>query len=79
MGDEAPTPWVHGSDEDIIATVTHALRHEGRRVTRQADGLVARIAAERILEALKRSYAITPKNHAPLATSEQHPKMGDDR
>jgi hypothetical protein len=60
MTDEQPTPWVHGSDEDIIATVTHALRHEGRKVTRQADLLIARVAAERIVEALKRGYIVSP-------------------
>jgi hypothetical protein len=34
MTDEAPTPWVHGSDEDIISTIAYALRHEGKRTTR---------------------------------------------
>jgi hypothetical protein len=79
MTDEQPTPWVHGSDEDIIATVTHALRHEGRKVTRQADLLIARVAAERIVEALKRGYIVTPKPLTPLATIAQHPKTGGDR
>jgi hypothetical protein len=36
MTDEQPTPWVHGSDDDIVFTIAHALRHEGRKVTRQA-------------------------------------------
>jgi hypothetical protein len=79
MSDAQPTPWVHGSDEDILFTIAHALRHEGRKVTRQADQLVARVAAERILEAMKRAYIITPKPPAPLATAAQHPKMGGSR
>jgi 4'-phosphopantetheinyl transferase EntD len=76
MTDEQPTPWVHGSDEDIISTIAHALRYEGRKPTRQAEHLMARIAAERILEALKRPYIVTPKPPTPLATIAQHPKMG---
>jgi hypothetical protein len=48
MTDEQPTRWVHGSDEDIISTIAHALRYEGRKTTRQAEQLVARLAAERI-------------------------------
>ena len=79
MTDEATTAWVHGSDEDIIAAVAHALRYEGRKATRQADQLMARLAAERIVEALKRAYMITPKPQAPPATADQHPKMGGDR
>ncbi len=79
MTDEQPTPWVHGSDEDILFTIAHALRHQGRKVTHQADQLVARVAAERILERLKRAYIITPKPPAPLATAAQHPKMGGER
>jgi hypothetical protein len=77
MSDEQPTSWVHGSDEDILFTIAHALRYEGRKVTHQADQLVARVAAERILERLKRAYIITPKPPAPLATVDQHPKMGN--
>jgi hypothetical protein len=42
MTDEQPTPWVHGSDEDLVACIAHALRHEGKRATRQADQLIAR-------------------------------------
>jgi hypothetical protein len=79
MTDEQPTPWVHGSDEDILFTIAHALRYEGRKVTRQADQLVARVAAERILEAMKKAYIITPKPPQPLATVDQHPKMGGNR
>lgn len=79
MTDEQPTPWVHGSDEDILFTIAHALRHEGRKVTRQADQLVARVAAERILEAMKRAYIIAPKPPAPLARTDQLPKMGGER
>ena len=77
MTDEQPTPWVHGSDEDIISTI--ALRHEGKRAIRQADQLIAQAAAARVLEAMKRSYTITPKAPQPLARADQHPKMGGDR
>ncbi len=76
MTEEQPTPWVHGSDEDILFTIAHALRHEGRSVTRQADQLVARVAAERILAAMRQAYVITPKPPQPLARADQLPKMG---
>jgi hypothetical protein len=79
MTDEAPTPWVHGSDEDIILTIAHALRHEGKRAIRQADQLIAQAAAARIMDALKRAYVISPKAPQPLARADQHPKMGGGR
>jgi len=37
---------------------------------------VARVAAERIVGALKRTYVITPKPPQPLARADQLPKMG---
>ena len=40
MTDEQPKPWVHGSDEDIVSTIAHALRHEGKRAIRQADQVI---------------------------------------
>ncbi len=67
------------SDEDILFTIAHALRHQSRKVTHQADQLMARVVAERILEAMKRAYVITPKPPAPLAWADQHPKMGGCR
>jgi hypothetical protein len=79
MTDEAPTPWVPGSDDAILFTITHALRFDGRKGTRQADELIARMAAERIMQALKRAYVITPKPPQPWQRSDQLPKMGDDR
>ena len=79
MTDEQPKPWVHGSDEDLVACIAHALRHEGKRSIRQADQIIAQAAAARILEAMKRAYVITPKAPQPLARADQHPKMGGDR
>lgn len=77
MTDEQPIPRVHGSEEDLVACIAYALRHEGKRASRQADQLVAQAAAARIFEAMKRAYVITPKAPAPLATATQHPKMGN--
>ena len=79
MTDELAKPWVHGSDEDLVACIAHALRHEGKRAIRQADQLIAQAAAARILEAMRRTYVITPKTPQPLARADQHPKMGGDR
>jgi hypothetical protein len=76
MTDEKPIQGAHGSDEDLIFTIAHALRYQGRKVRHDADRLAARQAAERILEALKRAYVVTPKPPPPLATAAQHPKMG---
>jgi hypothetical protein len=77
--DDQPQPWTHGSDEDVISAIAHALRYDGRRPTRQADILIAEAAAARVLEVLKRSFVITPRPPAPLATADQHPRMGNDR
>ena len=79
MTDEQPKAWVHGSDEDLVACVAHALRHKGKRAIRQAYQLIAQAAAARILEATRRAYVITPKAPQPLARADQHPKMGGDR
>ena len=79
MSDEPPASWVHGSDEDLISAIAYALRHDGRRPTRQADALIAQAAAARALEALKRGFLISPKPPAPLAPASSHPRMGRDR
>jgi hypothetical protein len=79
MTDEAPTPWVHGSDEDIVACIAFALRHEGKWAIRQADQLIAQAAAARILDAMKRSYVITPKAPQPLAPASSLPKISGNR
>jgi hypothetical protein len=78
MTDEAPKPWVHGSDDDIIFPISHALRFDGRKATRHADELMARVAAERIMAALKRAYVITPKPPRSWARADQLPKMGGE-
>jgi hypothetical protein len=79
MTDEAPKPWVHGADDAILFTNAHALRFDGRKAARQADELMARVAAERIMAALKRAYVITPKPPQPWARADQLPKMVSDR
>jgi hypothetical protein len=79
MTNEAPTPWVRGSDEDLVACIAHALRHDGKQAIRQADQLIAQAAAARILEAMKRAYVITPKAPRPLAPAITLPNMGLDR
>jgi uncharacterized protein (DUF1778 family) len=75
MTDEQPKPWVHGSDDDVVACIAHA-RHDGKRVTREADQLIAQAAAARVLDAMRRAYVITPKAPQPLARADQLPKMG---
>jgi hypothetical protein len=40
---------------------------------------MTRMAAERIMQALKRGYIITPKPPQPWARADQLPKMGGDR
>jgi len=37
---------------------------------------MARVAAERILQNLRKGCEIKPRRSAPLATIDQHPKMG---
>jgi hypothetical protein len=43
---DALTPSTVGSDEGLIATIAYALRHQGRKVTHDADRLIALAAAE---------------------------------
>ena len=38
MTDEAPKLW---ADDDILFTIAHALRFDGRKATREADELMA--------------------------------------
>jgi hypothetical protein len=40
---------------------------------------MAAVTAERIVEALKRSYVLTPKPPQPLARADHLPKLGGDR
>jgi hypothetical protein len=68
-------PWVQGSDEDIVACIAHALRHEGKKAICQADQWIAQAVTARIMEALKRSYIINPKAPHPLASADQLPEM----
>jgi hypothetical protein len=62
-------PRLRAADRDeIVQTVSFALRYLGRKRSHQADELVARIAAERLVEHLTASgYVIlrTPDSPAP--------------
>ena len=60
MADNYPSGWEPASNEAIVATVPHPLKYQGKKAVHDADRLVAHVAAERIVEALQRSYTITP-------------------
>jgi hypothetical protein len=64
------------------AKIVMTIRPEGLVVSAHgssSDRLIAQAAAERIVEALKWGYTITPKAPRPLAPASSLPKMGLDR
>lgn len=50
-------------DEDLVFMIAHALLYRGRQRTNDAAAFTAQIAAERIVEALRRGYDIRPKGY----------------
>jgi hypothetical protein len=63
MTDDLPAIPPARNDDDLLFTIAHALQYRGRKRTTDADRLMARIVAERILEALRQGYEIRPKVH----------------
>jgi hypothetical protein len=71
----APPPISVGrSDDDLLHTITHALQYRGRKRTTDADRLMARIVAERILEPLRQGYEIRPDGYRHENMSSPPPK-----
>jgi hypothetical protein len=75
MAEDITPSHLSAADDDLLFTIAHALRYQGRRPVSDADRLTARIAAERILQELRKGYEIKPRRPTPLATIDQHPKM----
>ena len=66
-------PPAYGHDDELLLTVAHALRLSGRRSAHRADHFMAKRAAEPIVEALRRSYVITPKPPPGRRATEKGP------
>ncbi|MBS0642857.1 MAG: hypothetical protein JSS43_23575 [Proteobacteria bacterium] len=61
MSDPAPPRLTPATDEDLIQALAFALSYSGRRRTHQGDELMARIAAERLVEYLQKSNFVVMK------------------
>ncbi|WP_259650240.1 hypothetical protein [Gluconacetobacter diazotrophicus] len=66
---------------EIADALMHALRYDGRRRVHDADELMARIVAERLVEHLKRCGFILVKSGdgAPLPDTSYHRHPNADR
>jgi hypothetical protein len=67
-----PDPTDHLSPADpseVIETLSFALRYDGRRRVFQADTIVARIVADRLMEHLERSGFVVMKRPDRAAPS----------
>ena len=67
MAEETLTP---ADDAELIATLAHALVFDGKRRLRDADGMVARVAAARLVEALRASRFVVSKRPPPALHSD---------
>jgi hypothetical protein len=56
-----PTPLRPATAEEITSALMFALRHRGRRVVHDADEVMARITAERLVEHLAQSGFVLMK------------------
>jgi hypothetical protein len=60
--------------EEILDSLSFALRYEGRRRVHQADAVMARVTAERLMQHLVRSgYVVMKRPAAPAPTTRDFP------
>ncbi len=62
--------------EEIVETLSFALRYEGRKRVHHADSVMARITAERLAEHMRRSglkVVVEPPAAAPTTSHHGHP------
>ncbi len=65
------------SPSEIAEALIHGLRYDGRRRVHDADELMARVVAERLVEHLERSGFVLCRRPAapqPDATPHRHPR-----
>lgn len=64
---------------DIADALMHALRYDGRRRVHDADELMARLVAERLVAHLERcGFVLCRRPDAPAHSANRHPHPGDD-
>lgn len=64
--------------EEIVETLSFALRYEGRKRVHHADSVMARITAERLAEHMWRSglkVVVEPPAAAPTTSHHSHPSV----
>lgn len=73
MTDDLPPPARPATDEEVVDTMAHALRYEGRRRMRDADDAMARITAARLVRLLRVSgYEVVKKASAAAPSTADH-------
>ena len=66
------------TQDEIAETLSFALRYEGRRRVHQADEMMARITAERLIRHLERSgFVVMKRPSAPAPTASAMPLPND--
>lgn len=74
--DEKDGHLLPASSSEIAEALIHGLRYDGRRRVHDADELMARVVAERLVEHLERSGFVLcrrPGAPQPDATPHRHP------
>ena len=67
-------PLLPATPDEIAETLAFALRFDGRRRVHSADGMMARIAADRLVQHLERSgFVVMKKPDGPAPTASHHP------
>lgn len=63
---------------DLIQTIAHGLRYEGRRRIHHSDDFMARVAAEKLVEHLLRSGYVVMKGPGAAPPREPLPPVQGD-
>ncbi len=72
MPDDPPPPR-RASDEEVVETLSFALRFDGRKLFPQASSLMARITAEHLARHLKRcGFELVKRPDATVPSTSQH-------
>ena len=59
--------------EDLVSSLSFALRFDGRKRTHKADDFMARVAAEHLVDHLARSGYVISKRQPSYGPAHRHP------
>ncbi len=80
MTDTTPPPLKSADREDVIASLSYALRFDSRgKARRVAENIIARMAAERMVDELDRAgFVVLRKPPAPAHSSSTFSPTGNE-